>query len=1050
MITFIHAAIGRTRTVLFCLALTLIAGMYAFLTVSKEAAPDVNIPIIYVSITHSGISPEDAERMLIRPMEQQLRSIEGIKEMRATAFEGGANVILEFNAGFDADKALDDVRAEVDIAKSELPTDSDEPGIHEVNVSLFPILVVTLSGPVPERALLTTARDLKDKIEGIPAVLEVNVGGDREEQVDIVIDPAKIESYNLVATDVVSFLSRSNKLVAAGTLDTGKGRFSIKVPGLIETVKEIMDLPIKANGDAVIRLSDIATVQKTFKDPTSFARVNGDRAITLEISKRVGENIIDTTDEIRRLVSEEQAFWPETITASFSQDQSEDIRTMLSDLQNNVIAAIVLVMIVVVAALGGRSGLLVGLAIPGSFLMGILVLYALGFSINMVVLFALILATGMLVDGAIIVVEYADRKMSEGIPRNRAYIQAAQYMAWPVIASTATTLAAFLPLAFWSGIVGEFMKYLPITLLMTLSASLLMALIFVPTLGALIGKPGTYDDAALKAMSVSESGDLTALDGWTGRYTKFLDRALAHPGKVVLGTFGLLIASQVLYGAFGKGVEFFPNIEPEQAQVYIHARGNMSVNERDQIVRQVENRVLKFSNEFDTVYARAGDVSGRDLAEDVIGSISLEFKDWQDRRPAAEVFRDIRQSVADVYGISVEIREQESGPPVGRPLVLELSSRDSGLLAPAVAHVRRGMDALGGFVDIEDDRQVPGIEWTVDVDRAQAAKYGVDVSAIGDVVKLVTKGMKITDYRPDDADDEVDIVVRYPLSQRTVSQLEHLRVTTDRGNIPIGNFVTITPQQKTGTLRRSDSRRVMSVKSDVADGLLVDTQVKRLQKWLVDNPLPKGVSGKFKGEDEEQNKSRAFLGKAFLVALFLMTLILVTQFNSFYLAGLILSAVVMSTIGVMLGLLITGQPFGIIMCGIGVVSLAGIVVNNNIVLIDTYQRLRETLPAREAILRTGTQRLRPVLLTTVTTILGLMPMALMLNIDFINRDVTYGGPSMQWWVQLSTSILFGLGFATILTLVVTPCALMLREKISSFPAWVAAKVTRKSASDQTS
>ncbi len=659
----IFAALGRTRTVLLSLFLTLAAGLWAYVTIPKESSPDVNIPIMYVLMTHQGISPEDAERMLIRPMERELRTIEGVKEMRATAYEGGANVILEFDAGFDADKALSDVRAKVDIAKAELPTETDEPSIHEVNVSLFPVLVVTLSGAVPERTLLKIARDLKDEIEAIPSILEVNIGGDREEQVEIVIDPARVESYNLVAQDITGFMARSNKLVAAGTIDTGRGRFAVKVPGVIETVQEIMTLPIKASGDGVIRLSDIASIRKGFQDPTSIARVNGQPALALEISKRTGENIIETIDQIRAVVEAERSRWPEAVTAGYSQDQSDDIRDMLSDLQNNVIAAIILVMVVVIAALGARSGLLVGIAIPGSFLMGILALAAMGQSMNLVVLFSLILATGMLVDGAIIVVEYADRKMSEGEGRRSAYTQAAQRMAWPVISSTATTLAAFLPMVFWTGVVGEFMKYLPITLLMTLSASLLMALVFVPTLDALVGRPGSADPEMLKALSVSEEGDLAQLSGWTGRYARLLSAALARPGTVVAGAGVVLVLSWGLYGVFGRGGEFFPDIEPKQAVVYVHARGNMAVAERDLIVHEVERRVLEYGDAFDTVYARAGEIADREAAEDVIGAISLEFKDWQLRRPAAEVFADIRARVADMAGIEVEIRKQEEGPP---------------------------------------------------------------------------------------------------------------------------------------------------------------------------------------------------------------------------------------------------------------------------------------------------------------------------------------------------------------------------------------------------
>ena len=430
---------------------------------------------------------------------------------------------------------MSDIRAKVDIAKADLPNETDEPSIHEVNVSLFPVLVVTLSGAVPERTLLKIARELKDEIEAISAVLEVNIGGNREEQIEIMIDPTRVESYNLVAQDITRFMTRSNKLVAARTIDTGKGRFPIKVPGVIETVRDIMDLPVKAAGDGVIRLADIASIRKGFKDQTSVARVNGQPVIALEVSKRTGENIIETIDRIRAVVEAERAYWQDSVAASYSQDQSDEIRAMLSDLQNNVIAAVALVMVVVVAALGTRSGLLVGVAIPGSFLMGILAPAAMGQSMNLVVQFSLILATGMLIDGAIIVVEYADRKMAEGASRRTAYMQASQRMAWPVISSTATTLAAFLPMVFWTGVVGKFMKYLPITLMMTLSASLLMALIFVPTLGALVGKPGSADPKVLTSLSLSEGGDLNALTGWTGAYVRLLDRTLNRPGWVVAG-----------------------------------------------------------------------------------------------------------------------------------------------------------------------------------------------------------------------------------------------------------------------------------------------------------------------------------------------------------------------------------------------------------------------------------------------------------------------------------------------------------------------------------
>lgn len=1034
MNSIIQAAITHSRTVIATLVLILLAGTVAFVTIPKEAAPDVNIPIIYVSMTHTGISPEDAERLLVVPMEKELRAVEGVKEMRSTAFEGGANVLMEFEAGFDADAAMQDVRQQSDKARSQLPEDTEEPTVNEVNVSLFPVLVVTLSGQVPERALIAVAQRLQDEIENIPSVLEASIGGDRDEQVDIIINPVLAKSYGLNANDFATFLARNNRLVAAGNLDTGKGRFAIKVPGLLETVEQVMDLPVKVNGDAVVRLRDVAEGRSGFKDADSYARVNGDTGLTISVKKRIGTNIIETVDAVKALmaVAQASAEWPAGLSVSFTQDQSKIIKTRLEDLQNSVITAILLVMVVVVGALGLRSGLLVGIAIPGSFLMAILALDAMGLTVNMVVLFGLILAVGMLVDGAIVVTEYADRKMVEGLPRSKAYRMAATRMSWPVIASTATTLAAFLPLAFWTGVVGEFMKYLPITLLATLSASLLMALVFIPTLGAMFGRPSESNADSLKAVAASEMGSMDDLPGLTGAYARFLGRALRHSGKIVAGAVVLLVAAQVLYGAFGRGIEFFPEVEPEHANVLLHARGNLSIDEKDDLARQVEARILGMA-EFETVYTIVGKGAGaQDSPPDLIAQIGLTFTDWDTRRPAEEVLTEVRQRVAGVPGVSVEISREKAGPPVGKAVQVELSAEGKASLGDGAQAVRDAMARLGGFTDVEDTGDVPGIEWELTVDRAQAAKFGIDIQAVGDMVRMVTRGLKVTDYLPDGADDEIDIMARFPESDRSLQQLDHLFVNSQAGTVPLSSFVTRQAKPKQGEIRRTDGKRVILVRADVANGLLVADKVNELRIALDSGDiLPAGIRHTFKGEEQEQRESRAFLAKAFAVALFLMAIILLTQFNSFYSAFLILTAVIMSTIGVFLGLLIFNQPFGIIMSGIGVIALAGIVVNNNIVLIDTYDRLREDhADPYEAIIRTGAQRLRPVLLTTVTTILGLLPMMFSVNVDFVNRNITQGAPSMQWWAQISIAIVCGLAFATVLTLIFTPCMLKLRADAS--------------------
>ena len=1037
MIALIDAALNRSRTVLSLLFMILVAGISAFMDIPKEAEPDIPVPTIYVSMVYRGISPEDGERLLVRPMEREMRSVEGVKEITGQSYPNGANVTLEFEAGFDVDKALMDVREAVDVAKAELPEGAEEPTVQEVNMSLLPILAISLSGDVPERTLFTIANRLKDKIEEIPSVLEADIAGDREEQMEVIIDPALLKSYGIDANEFTNFLKRNNTVIAAGELDTGNGRFAINLPGLIEGVEDVLELPVVVNRDASITVGDVAKGRRAFKDADGYARVNGQSSLTLEVSKRSGENIIETVDLVRSVIEEDQALWPPGIQVNYFQDKSKMVKDMLFELQNNVVTAVLLVMIVVVAALGLRAGLLVGIAIPGSFLMGILVLYTGGMTINMVVLFGLILAVGMLVDGAIVVTEYADRKMTEGLDRKEAYALAAKRMAWPVTASTATTLAAFTPLLFWTGLFGEFMKYLPITLIATLTASLLMALIFVPTLGARFGKPGIGNPDIMRAIAAGKNVDMTKLPGITGTYARLLTSALNNSGKVLVGALVLLVSAQVLYWSFGKGVEFMPESEPERGAVYVHARGNLSVDDKDRLTREVEQRIFDLP-EFTTVYARSAQGARyRDGGSaDIVGAVQFEYKNWEFRRSSEEVVADMRERLSDLSGVKIEIWEEKMGPPTGRQFHLNLMAQDFDVLANHVAMVRSEMARVGGFVDIEDTLPLPGIEWELEVDRAQAAKFGVDIGAIGDMVQLITEGLKLSDYRPDDADDEIDIVVRFPEEYRTLDEMDAIRVNTPAGQVPVSSFVKRVAKQDPGEINRIDGRRVVSVIASVESGILAGEQVKQIEQWLKSNDAwSESVKWAFKGEDEEQQESAAFLQRAFMVALFLMGVILITQFNSFYSAFLSLSAVVMSTIGVFMGLLIFQQPFGIVMSGVGVISLAGIVVNNNIVLIDTYDRLKKdfTDPV-QAIIQTGVQRLRPVLLTTVTTVLGLMPMMFQINVDFVQRAVHIGAPSLQWWQQLAIAIVCGLSFATVLTLFVTPCALKLRTDVQAIIA----------------
>lgn len=1022
MRTLIDGALSRSRTMVMLFLLLTITGLISYINIPKEAEPDIDIPYIYVSMSHDGISPEDAERMLVKPMENQLKSIEGIKVMTSRAEEGHASITLEFVAGFDSDQALTDVRDKVSLAKAELPDETEEPTIHQVTLAdENPVIIASLSGPVPERALLQLSRELANKLESFREVLEVEIGGDRVDQLEVVLDPLAMESYGLDYQDIYRFVSRNNQLVAAGTMDTGKGRFAVKIPSVFESLEDLLDLPVKTSADRIVRFRDVAEVRRSYKDPTSFARLNGHQNISLEIKKRPGENIIETVDKIKALIDEERDKWPEHILVTYTGDRSEEVKMMLTDLQNNVISAILLVVIVIIAILGVRTGVLVGLSIPGSFLSGLLILSLLGYTINIVVLFALIMAVGMLVDGSIVVTEYADRVMNEGTPARRAFSEAARRMAWPITASTATTLAAFTPLIFWPGIIGEFMKFLPITLIATLTASLFMALLFVPTLGSILGKPQQLSENASRRLLQMDEGDIYSLDGFTGWYVRMLNRAIQHAWKFTLATLVFAALVFTAYASSGLGVEFFPNVEPEGGNIIVRGYGDLSIHEKDALMREVENHLLDMS-EIETLYTHTG---GRDR----IGRIRYNLTDWQQRRKASEIIKEMRQRLEVVTGVEIEIGKDESGVNIGKDLEIELSSRYNELLDEAAFKIRKALEQNPKFTDIDDTRPKPGLEWRLQVDRANAARYEADAVLVGSMVQLLTNGLKVGDYRPEDVDDELDIRVRFPEQKRNIQRLDDLRIQTNQGLVPISNFVERQAVPKVDSIQHVDARRVYKVRANMAEGELLSLELPSMQQQFTTLGIDPRVQVDVKGENQEQADSEAFLEKAFMIALFVMAIILVTQFNSYYQALLILTAVLFSTVGVFLGLLVFQKPFGIVMSGIGVISLAGIIVNNNIVLIDTFNVLRRRgMDSYEAILRTGAQRLRPVLLTTVTTILGLTPMVMEMNIDLIDRNIEFGGPSTQWWSQLATAVAGGLAFATILTLVMTPCLLALAAR----------------------
>ena len=1168
-------AAERARMVLAFIALSLAIGTYSYVGLPKEGEPDIEIPALFVSTVFPGISAADSETLLVKPMETELADLDGLKSLSGTAAEGYAGVALEFEFGWDKTQVMADVRDAMNKAQSKFPAGAEQYSITEINFSEFPIVIVNLTGPVPERTMARVAKDLQDRLESLDSVLEAGIAGNRDEMLEVVIDPLKLESYNVTASELISVVQNNNQLIAAGELRSDQGSFAVKIPSSFDDQRDVYDLPVKVNGDRVVTLGDLATINLTFEDRMGTARFNGEKTLALQVVKRKGFNLIDTADAVKAEVAAAEANWPPelqaAVTVGTSNDQSRIVDSMVKQLEGSVLTAIALVMIVVLAALGLRAALLVGFAIPTSFLLCFVFLSIMEVSISNIVMFGLILAVGMLVDGAIVVVEYADKRISEGSGPMHAYVEAAKRMFWPVVSSTATTLCAFLPMLFWPGVPGEFMGMLPVTLIFVLSASLVVALVYLPVMGGVTGRFSRMLDRASQGLRANTSwllraamvpvvlgilfiGALLLLDP-AFLFPPIADGIAAHVPGIILFLLGSVLASIVLdaasikwkrkrvegrrkrtvfgyfikfiagnpimpivagagvlafvfsvftyFGENNNGVEFFVESEPEQAIVYVRARGNLSLAEKDALVMRAEDIVLAHPG-VKNAFSFAGegglntDASGAAVPKDTIGQVQLETIPWEDRadRPDLDgdiVLAELTEQLKVIPGVEIEILSQNRGPASGKPVHLRLKADDWDTLLASTALARDKFDTTAGLTLIEDTMPLPGIDWQIDVDVEKAGRYGANVAVVGAMVQLVTRGILLDTMRVDSSDEEIEIRVRLPEEDRFLSTLDTLRVRTADGLVPLSNFITRQPVAKLSEINRVDQKRYFDVKADVLPGLFklvtdgpdgatslatlketeggpivgpngtgyalfespsvtiaeatsaiedgarvvpinANERIAELTTWLEANPLP-GIDWEWTGDQEEQAESQAFLGSAFGAALGLMFIILLAQFNSFYNALLVLLAVVLSTTGVLIGMLVMDQTFSIIMTGTGIVALAGIVVNNNIVLIDTYQEYSRYMPRIEAIVRTAEDRIRPVLLTTITTMAGLAPMMFGLSLDFFGGGYSIDSPTALWWKQLATAVVFGLGIATVLTLVFTPSMLAARVWFSTYALW---------------
>ncbi len=1210
MIGIVSWAAERARMVIAFILISILVGGFAYSSLPKEGEPDIDIPMLFVSVEFPGISAVDSESLLVKPMETEMVDLDGLDKMTATAAENYAGILLEFDFGWDKSATIADVRDAMNTAQADFPSGAEQYSITEINFSEFPIVIINLTGAVPERTMARIAKDLQDDIEALDAVLEAGIAGNRDEMVEVVIDPLRLESYNITAVELINVVQNNNQLIAAGEVETEQGTFSVKIPSSFDGVNDIYALPIKTNGDRIVTLGELAEINYTFEDRIGTARFEGEDTVALQVVKRKGYNLIDTVDLVKEVLAKAQTKWPEelkaTVTLGTSNDQSRVVGSMVGQLEGSVLTAVALVMIVVLASLGSRAALLVGFAIPTSFLLCFAFLALMGVSISNIVMFGLILAVGMLVDGAIVVVEYADKRIKEGTGPMHAYVEAAQRMFWPIVSSTATTLCAFLPMLFWPGVPGEFMGMLPVTLIFVLSASLVVALVYLPVMGGLSGRMSRLFEGTsgwlrrvfpwwLRALMVppalwgifagamqmlnpdyllpeGTSGNLgTAFGGLvfilaafaasiTLGATKFQRRerrveagyhhtAFGYVIKFITGNPVMPIVALVVvafgiatvFKAFGEnnyGVEFFVSTEPEQATAYVRARGNISLAEKDEMVRQTEKVIMAHPavvNAFS--FAGEGGLStGGPSADsspaDTIGQVQFEIIPWEDRPTQTEtwffglltrevtatlydgntVLNELTAETSKIPGIAVEVKALEQGPGSGKPLHLRVRGDNWEALTTSAQAARARFDATPGLTLTEDSLPLPGIDWQIDVDVEKAGRYGADVATVGGMVQLVTRGILLDTMRVDSSDEEIEIRVRLPDEDRVLATLDTLKVRTTDGLVPLSNFITRKPVPKLAEINRVDQERYYDVKADVEPGLssvlvpqddgealvtlglikaipdgltprgeivtdangteytlyeLVEAEtaqalqealtdgakiapvnaterIGEITKWLETDPLDTRVTWEWTGDQDEQAESGAFLSKAFAGALALMFVILLAQFNSFYNSVLVLLAVVLSTTGVLIGMMVMQQPFSIIMTGTGIVALAGIVVNNNIVLIDTYQEFSQKMPRIEAIIRTAEARIRPVLLTTVTTMAGLAPMMFGISLDFIDGGYSIDSPTALWWKQLATAVVFGLGIATVLTLVVTPSLLAIRVWLSTYMSWMGRLLARVS------
>ncbi len=1105
---------NRTSVVILSFIIAFM-GIFAYTTMPKESFPEVVIPTVYVGSVYPGNSPVDMENLITRPIEKELKSINNVKDIKSTSVQDFSSIVVEFNPNVDITKALQDVKDAVDKSKSELPTDLDtEPDVLEVNTSDFPIMNINISGNYSEVELKKFGEFLEDEVEKLTQVSKAELRGTVEREIRIDADIFKMEAMKVSFSDISDAVKAENVTISGGNLLSGDFRRSLRITGEFESPIELEDIIVKTEENKIVYLRDVAVVRDTFKERDSYARSKKLPVVTVNVVKRSGENLLDASDEIKNIIKDAKANrFPDDLEISITNDQSKTTRAQVNDLENSIILGVILVVLVLMFFLGFRNALFVGIAIPLSMFISFLVLNSLGITLNLMVLFSLILALGMLVDNGIVVVENIYRLMQEGKSSIRAAKEGVGEVAWPIITSTATTLAAFLPLAFWDDIVGEFMKYLPITLIIVLSSSLFVALVINPVLTAMymkiqdVSKEKPKRNTLIVAAVLGILGIILYFPGYTtmanilvlislltllnlffmrraiawfqnvfltnleNYYEGVLIRALRGPYPYIFfgGTVLLLIFSVGLLYIKAPQVLFFPDNQPALVNIFLEKPMGTDIKATNEMVLDFEDDLsellLPYQDIIESVITQIGEGTSdamdgpTNAATPHKAKITLAFVEYQYRNGINTngVMEEIRKMAEGYPGVQVIVGKQTSGPPVGKPINIEVSGEDFPKLVNFVADMREHIDQsnIQGIEELKTDLESGNPELIVNINRENARRFGLSTSTIANELRTALFGLEVSKFKEGEEDYPIQLRLadkyRYDVASLINKKINFRDKFGNQSEIPISAVADLEYSSTLGSVKRKDLNRVITVSSNVTDGFNATEINQRIKDQIQTFEIPDGITVKFTGEQEQQAKSAEFLTRALLIAISVIFLIIVAQFNSFASPFIIMGSVLFSTIGVFLGLVAFNMDFVIIMTGIGIISLAGVVVNNAIVLIDytnlVRERRRKELGVKEgeylpfadlldSIILGGKTRLRPVLLTAITTVLGLIPLAIGMNINFTTLFSSFdpqfyvGGDNADFWGPMAWTVIFGLTFATFLTLVLVPVMYLITDKIN--------------------